>query len=124
MFFDTGSATLNERDIRSLNTLDDRCFWVVRERVNGGALRVAGHADKTGSTKANFALSWRRAKVVCEYLVSTGVPRDRIIITAAGDTQPWVMDKKAEPQNRRVELGLLLGDTMEKSLATSRYKQC
>jgi len=47
-------------------------------------LTVIGHADVRGSKKYNEALSQRRAELAKDYLVSQGVPADRIATRAEG----------------------------------------
>ena len=67
---------------------------------------VVGHADRSGSNEYNVGLSQRRAQAVADLLVSMGVPRTSIQITARGEEQPRVptADGVREPQNRRVEM--------------------
>ena len=76
----------------------------------GGAPRivVTGHADRAGSPNYNEALSERRAAEVRAALVKAGVPANQIVIRARGENAPLVPtpDGVAEPQNRRVEIGL------------------
>ena len=50
-------------------------------------LTVVGHADKRDATESNQSLSERRAYRVKGYLISMGVPADRIDTVAYGDTQ-------------------------------------
>jgi OmpA family protein/PEGA domain-containing protein len=58
------------------------------EQYDGHAsLLVVGHADVRGSAKYNMKLSERRANLVKTYLVSQGVPADKIQIRADGKAQ-------------------------------------
>jgi OmpA-OmpF porin, OOP family len=75
---------------------------------------VTGHTDRIGSQQYNQRLSERRADAVRDYLVSRGVPRDRIETLGMGKTQPVpgvVCNQKALKAliaclapNRRVEV--------------------
>ena len=75
---------------------------------------VTGHTDRIGSQQYNQRLSERRADAVRDYLVSKGVPRDKIETLGMGKTQPVpgvVCDQKALKAliaclapNRRVEV--------------------
>jgi OOP family OmpA-OmpF porin len=75
---------------------------------------VTGHTDRIGSQRYNQKLSERRADAVRDYLVSKGVPRDRIETLGMGKTQPVpgvVCNQKALKAliaclapNRRVEV--------------------
>ena len=49
---------------------------------------VTGHTDRIGTQQYNQKLSERRADAVRDYLVSKGVPRDRIETLGMGKTQP------------------------------------
>ena len=49
---------------------------------------VTGHTDRLGSQQYNQKLSEKRAEVVKGYLVSKGIPVDKIETMGAGKTQP------------------------------------
>ena len=49
---------------------------------------VEGHADSRGTTEYNLALGERRADAVRDYLVSLGVPTDRLTIVSKGEESP------------------------------------
>ncbi len=65
---------------------------------------VAGHADRSGPSAYNEALSRRRAEAVRAVLAENGVAPERIRIDARGEGDPVVPtdDGVREPQNRRV----------------------
>jgi outer membrane protein OmpA-like peptidoglycan-associated protein len=67
---------------------------------------VIGHADRTGSTEVNDALSLERAKLVASQLQTAGVSSDVIEVAARGEREPLVQTPKGveEPRNRRVEI--------------------
>jgi hypothetical protein len=48
-------------------------------------LLVVGHADVRGNNRYNLQLSQRRAELVKQYLVSQGIPEDKIQIRAEGE---------------------------------------
>jgi hypothetical protein len=50
-------------------------------------LTIAGNADERDSNARNKPLSERRANLVKEYLVSSGIPENKIETVANGDTQ-------------------------------------
>lgn len=49
---------------------------------------VEGHADSRGTNEYNLALGERRADVTRDYLVSLGIPADRVTIVSKGEEQP------------------------------------
>jgi len=103
VFFDWDRADLTQRarEIIAEAAQNARTSQTTR-------IEVAGHADRSGSPQYNQRLSQRRADVVAAELVSRGVPRDQIGITAYGESRPLVptADGVREPQNRRVEIVL------------------
>jgi len=70
------------------------------------SLSLAGHADRSGPTRYNMALSQRRANNVAAKLSAAGVGSDAISIKAYGESSPAVQtpDGVREPLNRRVEI--------------------
>ncbi|MHB1176456.1 MAG: OmpA family protein [Sulfuriferula sp.] len=67
-------------------TLDD----FVRDlgNANYDAVKVVGHADRIGSHSYNQKLSVKRAESVKNYLVSKGVPADKVSASGVGETEP------------------------------------
>jgi peptidoglycan-associated lipoprotein len=49
---------------------------------------VEGHADARGTNEYNLALGERRAGAARDYVVSLGIPVDRITIVSKGEEQP------------------------------------
>lgn len=71
----------------------------------GMLLVIAGHTDSIGSKNYNMALSIRRAQSVKNFLMSTGIPADRLFIKGFGESKP-LTDNDTEAGrsiNRRVE---------------------
>ena len=64
---------------------------------------IEGHCDERGSTEYNLALGQRRANAVKGYLVSLGIPADRINTTSWGKEKPFctTSDEACYQQNRR-----------------------
>lgn len=67
---------------------------------------VEGHTDSKGSEDYNLTLSASRAEAVRRYLVSQGVPEERIEAQGLGFSRPVADNKSAEGRanNRRVEI--------------------
>ena len=67
---------------------------------------VEGHTDSQGSADLNQGLSDRRAQSVVTFLVSRGVPADKIRAEGLGPTRPVADNGTAEGRanNRRVEI--------------------
>ena len=53
-------------------------------------VQVTGHTDRIGTTAYNLKLSERRAAAVTGYLVTKGVPSDRIVSKGVGESEPVI----------------------------------
>lgn len=64
---------------------------------------IEGHCDERGSTEYNLALGDRRANAVKQYLVSLGLPADRLTTVSYGKEKPFCVqsDEACYQQNRR-----------------------
>lgn len=67
---------------------------------------IEGHTDSQGTEDANMDLSERRAKAVRDFLVSRGLPAERVSAVGVGQSRPVGDNKTVEgrAQNRRVEI--------------------
>src|SRR5690606_3758228 len=103
-FFDFDKSTLKPEGRQVLDP--------VAEQVNSIELETliaTGHTDSIGAEAYNQKLSERRANSVKEYLVSKGVPADRIYTEGKGELQPVADNQTREgrAQNRRVEIEIV-----------------
>ncbi|OOG81060.1 hypothetical protein B0E41_18990 [Hydrogenophaga sp. A37] len=75
-------------------------------KVDVETIIAVGHTDAIGTDGYNQALSIRRVEAVKAYLVSKGVPADRIKTEGKGEAQPVASNQTREgrAQNRRVEI--------------------
>ncbi|MEM0976135.1 MAG: OmpA family protein [Pseudomonadota bacterium] len=64
--------------------------------------RIFGHTDRPGSNAYNRSLGKRRADAAVNFMISLGVPRERIDAVASfGETRPLVLTQGRSRQNRR-----------------------
>lgn len=72
-------------------------------------VEIGGHTDSTGSAGYNQILSERRAAAVLDYLISRGIPPEKISAKGYGDRQPIGDNStdKGRAMNRRTELRIL-----------------
>lgn len=70
-----------------------------------GSFVVEGHSDERGSDEYNLALGERRAQAARDYLISLGVPGDRLSIVSYGEERPLEKGSSEEAwaKNRRAE---------------------
>jgi outer membrane protein OmpA-like peptidoglycan-associated protein len=101
ILFDAGKTTLKAGAKKTL----DR---IAEQLKSDPAIKVVveGHTDNTGKSDKNMALSEKRAQAVRDYLVSKGVPEDRITASGKGASEPVATNKTVAGRqaNRRVEL--------------------
>jgi len=72
--------------------------YIIRE------IYVEGHTDSDASSVYNESLANRRAQATKEFLLSQGVPLERVKLESFGETQPISPDKAL---NRRVKLTIV-----------------
>ncbi len=98
VFFDTDQSTLTAE---ARNTLNNQAAWL--QQYSQFNLLIEGHADERGTREYNLALGERRANAVRNYLVTRGVPANRIQTISYGKERPEVVGSNpgAWAQNRR-----------------------
>lgn len=71
--------------------------------------KIIGHTDSVGDYKINRELSLRRASAVRNYLVDSGIAKDRIAVVGLGESDPIDnnLTKEGRANNRRVEIIIL-----------------
>lgn len=99
--FDVGRSTIKPQLARVL----DQFAQSMRDHA-ATEIRVIGHTDSTGSDAINNPLSVERAASTRDYLVSRGVPFERIAIDGRGSREPVASNdnEAGRAQNRRVEI--------------------
>jgi len=72
----------------------------------GFRVRLEGHADISGFTAKNMSLGEQRTQAVKDFILSLGVPADKIDVISYGDTHPAEDNytPEAYSKNRRVEV--------------------
>jgi outer membrane protein OmpA-like peptidoglycan-associated protein len=84
-------------------------------KQSDSALTIEGHTDAQGPDSYNEELSLRRAEQVRGFLVSHGVPPDRISVRGRGEYRPVASNSTPDGRanNRRVEIVLQRAPTDE-----------
>jgi chemotaxis protein MotB len=114
VFFDTGQATLLPEGRAELDTVASALTDLDKQipAEIAWVLRVDGHTDvrpiSSGVFKSNWELSSARAISVVQYLVSLGVPAQRLVAAGFAEFQPLdtASTEDAYKRNRRIELKL------------------
>jgi peptidoglycan-associated lipoprotein len=73
------------------------------KRWTSTKVMIEGHADSRGTNEYNLALGERRAAAARDYVVSLGIPADRVTISTKGEEQPVCREDTEEcwAKNRR-----------------------
>ena len=103
VFFAFDDSGLTES---SISALEFKATYLL-EHPESSAV-IEGHCDERGSVEYNLALGQRRAETVRDYLVSLGVPENRVDTVSYGKERPADPGhtEKAWATNRRCEFRL------------------
>ncbi len=100
VLFDSGKTTLKAGAKKSL----DKIASVLESKYGGRRIAVEGHTYtdpiKKSGYKDNYELGYRRAESVRNYLLSKGVPGDKVNLASWGPNDP----RSSKTQSRRVEV--------------------
>ncbi|GMM92664.1 peptidoglycan-associated lipoprotein Pal [Qipengyuania sp. MTN3-11] len=98
VYFDTDRFNIDAEDSRILQTQAQ--YFSQYPNVT---FTIEGHADERGTREYNLALGERRANAAKNYLVSVGIPANRIRTISYGKERPVAMgsNESAWAQNRR-----------------------
>lgn len=84
-------------------TLQSVSDWLVKNK--SVKMLLEGHCDEWGTNEYNLALGERRAKSTRDYLISSGVVKDRFDMISYGEERPLCAEHNREcwQKNRRVQ---------------------
>lgn len=104
IFFTTGSYDLKPESFIELDLLKGYLQKNPKMKIE-----IQGHTDNVGTEDKNLALSQNRADAVRNYLLSEGIPAERITSVGYGETQPIAPNDTAEnrAKNRRTAFQIL-----------------
>ena len=98
IYFDTDKFDIDAQDQAALRQQAQYLQQYASVRAT-----VEGHADERGTRDYNLALGERRANAAKNYLVSLGVPADRVSVVSYGKERPVALgsNEQAWARNRR-----------------------
>lgn len=78
-------------------------------RIEGAVIRLDGHADARGTESFNATLSSARADAVRAALIKGGMPAERVIMTASGETGSVAAEQDVDGMalDRRVQMNVV-----------------
>ncbi len=96
VLFQPGSDQITPQAARQLDVAA-RLFRDVRPVV----MFAIGYSDTNGTEFGNLVLAGRRARAVKQALVERGIPADRLLIQALGESELANTAQPLSPENRR-----------------------
>ena len=98
VYFDYDKADLRDE---ARAALQKNAEWL--KRWAGTRILIEGHCDSRGTAEYNLALGDKRAAAARDYLVSLGIPADRIQTVSKGKESPFCTEETEScwSQNRR-----------------------
>jgi peptidoglycan-associated lipoprotein len=98
VFFELDSSDIT---VEGKKVLDENAGLL--KRYTSWAVTIEGHCDDRGTAEYNLALGERRASTARAYLVSLGIPADRLRMVSYGKEFPFDPghDETAYAKNRR-----------------------
>ena len=102
----------NRYDIQEVDrgTLKAIAEWMLQHST--ARIVVEGHCDERGTDEYNLGLGDRRATATRDYLMSLGVPKDRMQTVSYGEERPLCTDHTEDcwQQNRRAHFVVIEGE--------------
>jgi len=87
----------------AISTLNDNAAKI--KQAPNVLIQIEGHCDERGTQEYNLALGEKRALAVRDYLMTLGIPGNRLVTISYGEERPAVegSDESAWKFNRRCE---------------------
>jgi peptidoglycan-associated lipoprotein len=98
IFFDTDMFDIDSEDQAALRQQAE-----YMQQYSNVRATIEGHCDERGTREYNIALGERRANAAKNYLVSLGIPENRLTTVSYGKERPVALgsNEQAWAQNRR-----------------------
>jgi peptidoglycan-associated lipoprotein len=111
IFYDFNKATLRPESKQAL----DELVALLNDNPNV-TIELSAHTDRIGSDKYNIDLSQRRAQSVVDYLIKSGIEKDRLTAVGYGKSRPQTVSKKAAAKYDFLKEGQVLDSTFVDTL--------
>jgi outer membrane protein OmpA-like peptidoglycan-associated protein len=104
IFFEVAKSKLKPESFAELDRVAD--FLKNNPDIK---VEIGGHTDNAGKAATNMKLSQARAAAVADYIISKGLPKEKIVSKGYGLTKPVASNKTKDGKalNRRVEFTIL-----------------
>ena len=112
IFYDFDKAVLRDESKLALDSM----VMLLKDHPNI-VIEMASHTDRVGSAKYNQGLSQRRAQSVVDYLIESGIPRERLKPAGYGESRPKTVTKRIHNKYPQFEEGVTLTEEFIKTLS-------
>ena len=104
VFFGYDSFELSEE---ARQTLQANADWLQNNAE--GKVEIEGHCDERGTAEYNLALGTKRARAAQDYLITLGIPAERLSVISYGEELPQCTDSNEScwQRNRRGHFSVL-----------------
>ncbi|KXX72512.1 OmpA family protein [Flammeovirga sp. SJP92] len=104
IFFDTNSSKIKKASYNELENI--LSFLTVNPSI---AIQIEGYTDNTGDHDINVMLSQKRADAIVNYLITSGIKKERLVSKGFGEENPIADNNTAEgkAKNRRTEFKVI-----------------
>lgn len=101
IYFNFGDTKVSDGSIPVLEAVLQRLKAYPQMKIE-----IAGHTDSIGEEDTNQWVSQKRADAVRSWLISNGIPKERLVAKGYGESQPLATnddEKEGRELNRRIE---------------------
>lgn len=112
IFYDFDKATLRDESKPAL----DEMAQLLKDNPHV-SIEMSSHTDRHGTDKYNNRLSERRAKSVVDYLISQGIPENRLRHKGYGESRPKTVTKRIARLYPQFKEGDVLNEEYIKNLS-------
>lgn len=104
IFFEDDNTTLSAKSFNSLDKLVE--LLKVKQSMH---IRLAAHSDGKGDANENRKLTQKQAESVMGYLVTHGIPAERLAVIGHGGKYPMASNEtpQGRAKNRRIEVEIV-----------------
>jgi len=111
IYYDFNSAELTRKDKSVLDTT----LLILLKGAPEFIIEIGAHTDSIGDSEYNLKLSQERADNVVKYLITRGIPTDRLVAKGYGPSQPLAPNflpdgsdnEEGREKNRRTEFRIV-----------------
>lgn len=119
IFYEFGKWTLTKQSETELN----RLVKLLNDNPNI-TIELAAHTDCVGDSVSNKTLSEKRAESVVNYLIKSGIEKERLTPMGYGEEKPVIVDAPLHKQYPYLPQGQVLDEEYIKTLPQNRQEEC